>query len=218
MRKESPDLGSSIPDKTIAIFVSEHIDLQEAASLITMSRGDRPWAGPDAMAINSFVDINKRGFNLSVPFDIEIDWDGTEDPSGLTTKSDMIDNKDIVFLASTIPNGVLSIGFPFILRTPKNVSLDVLPAINYFHPNITVISESIETDNETYPMTINLKVLIPEYEVFIPANTPLVTLVPTLRGFADDFNIVDATHIFDEDTVYNEGLAYDEQIQMLRNL
>lgn len=216
MRKESPELSSFIPDKTMAIFVSENIDLEEAASLITVSRKDRPWADEEAMKIDSLVDINRRGFNLSVPFDIVVNWDGSEDPSGLTTKTDMIDSKDIVFLASAIPNGILSVGFPFILRTAKNVNLDILPAINYFHPNITVISESIETDKITYPLIVNLKILIPDYEVFIPANTPLATIVPTLRGFSDDFNLVDARHLFDEDTVYNEGLAYDEQIEEIR--
>jgi hypothetical protein len=216
MRNDSSNISSSIPEKTIAFFVSENIDIEEAASLLTMARKDRPWTDSEALRCAPLTDINQRGFNLSVPFDIAIVWDGSEDPSGLSVQSDMIDSKDIVYLASAIQSGVLSVGFPFILRTSENVNIDILPAINYFHPNITVMSATIETDRVTYPLTINLKILIPNYEVFIPANTPLATLVPYQRGFSDNFSLVDANHIFDEDTVYNEGRAYDEQIEVIR--
>lgn len=206
-----------VPNNNIAIFVPEHIGVEQASSFIVPLPSERSWMDDGARKYTPLTSINGRGFGVTLPFDLVVNWDGTEDPSGVTIDSD-IDQEDVIFVGSIFPSGILSIGFPFILRTPEGVNLDITPTTNYFFPNISAMSLSIEADKESYPFVVNLKILIPDYEVFIPAGTPIAAVVPTVRNTFENINIVDANNLFDDKTINDQLKEYSNQIEELRDI
>jgi hypothetical protein len=80
--------------------------------------------------------------------------------------------------------------------------------------NLTVLTGSVESDNIRMPFTLNLRVQEPNVLTHIPAGTPLSTIIPIPRYFADGFTIKDADDLFEDSVVVEEVNAlYDHQFR-----
>ena len=98
-------------------------------------------------------------------------------------------NKKHPRIDSHFGEGIITIGTPFILRTPPGINIMTINPPNYIIPNITVMTGVIETDNLRRNFTFNLKIQMPNIRVTVPAGTPLAGFIPIPRYFADNFEL-----------------------------
>ena len=61
------------------------------------------------------------------------------------------------------------------------------------------------------PFTLNIKIDLPNTELIIDKNTPLVGLLPIPRYFCDSFELKKAEEIFDKSIIEEEQSIEEEQ-------
>lgn len=216
--------GSNVPDNTIAIFLDKTIavvddsvnriapfkpmlSFEEVSQLLQKPPKKRSWFTNHFYRCLPLSIANQYGFVLTLPFDIELTWDGREHVDGVTVKS----SDDRFFkVTSLFGSGIVTIATPFFLRTPPGVNLMTINPPNYILPNITVMSGVVEADNIRGPFTFNLKLQIPGITTTLKKGMPIAGILPIHRYFADGFILKDAEDIFTEEEVEEENKANDD--------
>jgi len=89
---------------------------------------------------------------------------------------------------------------------------------NYVIPNITVMTGVVETDNLRRNFTFNLKIQMPNIRIELPAGTPLAAFIPIPRFYADRFNLVLATDLFNENVIEEELKAANDAKEYRNNI
>ncbi len=213
---------SNVPDNTIAVFVDKTfasknhfrripdkpiIDFEEISQLLQKPPKKRSWFTNHFYRCLPLSIANQYGFVLTLPFDIELTWDGTEPVEGVTIK---IENNTSWFsVTSLFGSGIVTIVTPFFLKTPPGVNLMTINPPNYILPNITVMNGVIETDNIRGPFTFNIKLQIPGITTTLKKGMPISGIIPIPRYFADGFTLKDAEDIFTKEEVEEENKAND---------
>jgi len=160
---------------------------------------------------------NEYGFNIVLNCDINFIWNGGDAKEDLQIT--YIENKETKGkispeVKSDFGNGIITISTPFVLRTPPGINLMTISPPNEILKNLTVLTGSVESDNIRMPFTLNLRVQEPNVLTHIPAGTPLSTIIPIPRYFADGFTIKNAEDLFEDSVVVEEVNAlYDHQLR-----
>jgi hypothetical protein len=198
--------GNDVPDKTIVIFSDNLEYTSERVSSIIQKPGKiRRWFTSRFYKCLPLVTANEYGFVVKSEFDFGFVWNGGDSPDDLKILvKDEIGSDKIPHIVTHFGSGIITLNVPFTLRTPPGVNLLVTGAPNYILSNLTAMTAVVETDNLRRNFTINLKVAIPNLEVWIPAGTPLAGLIPIPRYYADKFELKLAEDVFDEETVNEE--------------
>jgi len=215
--------GSNVPDNTIAVFIDKSISnftsnsrripeepittFEEVSSLMYKPPKKRSWFTPHFYRCLPLSIANQYGFVLTLPYDIELTWDGTEPITGVTVKTD---KQSYFKVISLFGSGIVTIATPFHLRTPPGVNLMTINPPNYILPNITVMNGVIETDNIRGPFTFNIKLQIPGITTTLKAGMPISGIIPIPRYFADGFTLKDASDIFTQEEIDEEHQANDD--------
>lgn len=78
--------GSDVPDNTIAIFIhpESNLSFEDLSELVYQPSKKRSWFTPHFYRCLPLSIANQYGFVFTLPFDIELTWDGTESLEGLT--------------------------------------------------------------------------------------------------------------------------------------
>jgi hypothetical protein len=204
--------GINVPDKKIAVFSEPWNGLKNfdrIDNILTKSSKKRNWFSPNFYRCLPLTIGNQYGFVLKSEFDFGFIWNGEESTDSINfyfnESEESLLNK-YPRIESHFGHGIITVSPPFWLRTPPGVNLMTINPPNYVVPNITVMTGVVETDNLRRDFTFNLKIQIPNIEVFIPAGTPLAAFIPIPRYYSDSFEIVSAETIFDSETI-------DEEIQ-----
>jgi hypothetical protein len=215
--------GSNVPDNTIAVFIDKTVadgitsnsrrntkdmtTFEEVSSLMYKPPKKRSWFTNHFYRCLPLSIANQYGFVLTLPFDIELTWDGRDAVEGVKIKTD----DDSYFQVSSLfGSGIVTIATPYFLRTPPGVNLMTINPPNYILPNITVLSGVVETDNIRGPFTLNIKLQIPGITTTLKKGMPIAGILPIPRYFADGFTLKDAADIFTQDEVDEENLANDD--------
>jgi hypothetical protein len=219
--------GRDVPDKTIAVFRDETYpyvneddksvvrvipnkpfpSFEEVSKLLTKPPKKRSWFTPHFYRCLPLSIGNQYGFVLTLPFDIELTWDGTEPIEGVTVKSD----EDSYFkVISLFGNGIVTIITPYFLRTSPGVNLMTINPPNYVLPNITVMTGVVETDNIRGPFTLNIKLQMPGITTTLRKGMPISGILPIPRNFSDQFTLKDAADIFTQEEIDEENKANDD--------
>ena len=201
---------NDVPDKTIAIFPT-HVDSvatkDTISNLLKKSEKKRDWFAPHFYRCLPLTIGNQYGFTVSSEFDIQFMWNGghrSEDIAFTFFEDlDILEDKS-PRIESHFGSGIITINPPFVLRTPPGVNLMTINPPNVVLPNITVMTGVVETDNIRRNFTFNLKIQIPNLEVFIPKGTPLAAFIPIPRYYADRFDLRFADEMFDENLIIEE--------------
>jgi len=205
--------GNNVPDKTIAVFTDpfkhnfEYKERSRLLNIIDKPSKKREWFTPHFYRCLPLTIGNSYGFIIKSEFDISFMWDGSDSPDGVKfwfTEDLEEVNKKFPRIDSHFGSGIITINPPFWLRTPPGVNLMTINPPNHVIPNITVMTGVVETDNIRRNFTFNLKVQIPNIEVYLPTGTPLAGFIPIPRNFSDNFELKFAEEIFDQETIDEE--------------
>jgi hypothetical protein len=132
---------------------------------------------------------NSVGYSISFLEDIEFIWDGVSDstPDHVT----VLQGQELC--STSRGNGTINFHCDMVFKTDKDVSMLSIVPPNYFidgaMPFTSVVSTSFM--NDTFP--IAWKITRPNTKIFIPAGTPVITLIPiSLTEFSKtELNIYD---------------------------
>lgn len=205
--------GNNVPDKTIAVFVDKNKytkPKENVLNILKRSEVKRDWFDSHFYRCLPLTIGNQYGFTIALEYDLGIIWDGTEDPSGikfmLTQPIEEVD-KLIPNMSTHFGSGIVTVNPPLVLRTPPGVNLMTINPPNHVLPNITVMTGVVEADNLRRNFTFNLKIQIPNLEIFIPKGTPIAAFIPIPRYYADSFELKFADDLFDEAVITEENKA-----------
>jgi hypothetical protein len=215
--------GVNVPDKHIAIFpknIYSNSNIEDVKKIIEKPSVKRPWFTPDFYRCLPLTIANQYGFFIKPTFDFEVTWNGGNETSDMQFSFDEESAKKNVenpVVLSHFGSGILTIGLPFILRTPPGVNLMTISPPNVLINNMTVMSGVIETDNLRRDFSINIKLHHPGTYTFNTHNV-LATVIPIPRYFADSFNLELAENIFEEDVILEEIQANIDTLSHRENV
>jgi hypothetical protein len=213
------DGGPVVPDKTIAVFTTtdgfnaKDIDLF-LKPLNTTHKRD--WFDQGFYSCLPLSIGNMQGFVVVVPYDIKLIWNGGNTPNDISIEypKNFLNNKqknsttanqvEIVKVNSHFGHGIFTINLPITLKTPPGINLMTIAPPNFPLVGLSPMTGVVESDNIRFHFTLNIKIDLINTLIEIPANTPLIGLLPIPRYFCDSFKLVDACEIFDKDIVNKE--------------
>lgn len=208
--------GNNVPEKTIAVFTNpfynnlNFTDKDRLKNIISNSPKKRDWFTPHFYRCLPLTIGNQYGFIIKSEFDFAFIWNGENGADSITfyfNDTEEKINTQFPNIQSRFGSGIITIGTPFVLRTPPNINLMTINPPNYVIPNITVMTGVIESDNLRRRFAFNLKIQIPNVKVIIPAGTPIAAFIPIPRYFADSFKLKNAENIFNQNIVDEEYQA-----------
>jgi hypothetical protein len=206
-----------VPDNTIAYFklgndrVAHSIGISE---FIKKPENKRDWFTPHFYQCLPITIGNQIGFVVSLNFDFNVLWNGGDEPEDLNItllgEGSNLDNSTM--LHSGFGHGVITLSFPWSLRTPPGINLLTIAPPNYVLKNATPLTGSVETDNLRGFFTFNIRINEPHIPTHFPANTPLSAFIPIPRYFAESFELKDAEELFDKEVVEEEVRVYTKMV------
>jgi hypothetical protein len=147
---------------------------------------------------------NTYGFSVKADFDFSATWSGTQDRES-TVITGITENKYLYpKVDSRFGSGIVTLSYPFQLRTPTGVNLMTINPPNIVIPNVTVMSGVIETDNLRRDFTFNLKLTRPNHKINIKKGDLIGCVLPIPRYFPDSFEVANGRKLFTEDEIRQE--------------
>lgn len=199
--------GKMVPDSTIVVF-SHIADQSRIRRLLKKTAKKRDWFNPHFYKCLPLSIANGYGFVITNEFDFGVVWNGGNAPNDvqliLPEEYKDINRGMYHSIEAHFGHGIVTINPPFHLRTPVGVNLLTINPPNFVLPNITVMMGSVETDNLRRNFTFNLKIQVPNIEVWFPAGTPLAGFIPVPRYYCDGFTMKFAEEVFDENIIIEE--------------
>lgn len=176
--------------------------------LIHPLKGDfrRDWLLKHAYHCLPLVIGSQLGFLVKALYDFSVEWDGGETPESTKIRIRNVDdatlNEQIV--TSRFGMGTVTIQNRWTFRTQPGINLLTVCPPNYWLDGITHLVAAVETDNLRRDFTFNLKITRKDFEIVIPAGTPIGCLLPYPRHFIDRFRILDAAEVLDAEVIETE--------------
>ena len=210
------DNGPVVPEKTIAFFPVipndgvKPFDPKNIGLFLKNLNIDhkRDWFTSHFYKCLPLAIGNTQGFVFSLPYSIDVLWNGNNDPKDLSIQihEDFEPYKNINFIhpSSEFGHGIMTIHFPVILKTPPEINLITIAPPNFPLCGLSPMTGVIESDNLRFSFTLNIKIDLPNVKIQIPANYPLIGLLPIPRYFCDSFELKNAYDIFDKDIIEEE--------------
>jgi hypothetical protein len=204
-----------VPDKTIAVFPIlpdgnlEPFDMNYSSFLKPLNVShNRDWFTPHFYKCLPLVIGNMQGFVFSIPYSFSVLWNGGNLPEDISIKtykdSDNYIGKNTVAVNSEFGNGIITIHFPVVLKTPPGINLMTIAPPNFPVPGMSPLSGVVESDNIRFTFTFNIKIDIADATINVGSNTPLCGLLPIPRYFCDSFELKSAYDIFDKEVIEEE--------------
>lgn len=208
---------NKIPEKTIAYFFdrteSTNNNINNFVEKLDIKRD---WFNPHFYKCLPLAIANSYGFSVKADFDFSAIWSGSNDRDSTKIMGIKDDKTLYPKVESRFGSGIITLTYPFQLRTPPGVNLMTINPPNVIIPNVTVMSGVIETDNLRWFFTFNLKIQKPNVETHFPKGTPLSSFIPIPRYYSDQFSLANYEDIVSEDQ-YTEELQASLDFAYKRN-
>lgn len=211
-----------VPEKTIACipvipnkgFEEFNMDIDSFLKPLNHNH-KRDWFTPHFYHCLPLSIGNMQGFVFSVPFDFEVFWNGGPSSkdlliSNISNIDPNIKNMNHVNIQSEFGNGIFTMHFPLILKTPPGVNLITIAPPNFPTPGISPMTGVIETDNLRFTFSLSFKVDLINTTIKIAKDYPIMGILPIPRNYCDSFELVNAYNIFDKKLVEEEREISDE--------
>ena len=208
--------GPVVPDKTIAVFPLIPENNLEAFNIKDINLFLKPlnldhkrdWFDKHFYKCLPLSIGNMQGFVFSLPYTINVFWNGNNGKEDIQISFfedfEPYQNKNFVYPKSEFGFGVLTIHFPLILKTPPGINLMTIAPPNFPTPGLSPMTGVVESDNLRFTFTLNIKIDLPNVNILITKDSPLVGLLPIPRYFCDSFELKNAYDIFDKNIVQEE--------------
>jgi hypothetical protein len=216
------DDGLIVPDNTIAVFPItpskglKEFDLNDLNLFLKPlnTNHQRDWFTSHFYKCLPLSIGNMQGFIFSIPYTIDIFWNGGINVEDLTIKyyddSKKYNGTNFIYPTSEFGSGILTVHYPVTLKTPPGINLMTISPPNFPLPGISPMTGVVESDNIRFSFTLNLKIDIPNTTIRIIPNTPIAGIIPIPRYFCDSFELKSAYDIFDKIIVEDEKKTVQE--------
>jgi hypothetical protein len=128
---------------------------------------------------------NCMGWGISFPEEISFIWDGISDSSDSHVKILKGNN----YCSANRGNATISFNTGLIIKTPKGVSMVHMPVPNGFIDGAQAFTTVISTSFYDQVFPAAWKITRPNVEIVIPANTPIIALLPLSLQSIKDFEV-----------------------------
>lgn len=208
--------GFEVPENSIVYYPSKEVDCDnkehshpqkdyKISDVIEplIGKPNREWfTYPFSFCLPLSI-ANQYGFVVKAAHDISLYWTGGQ--ANVHVESEGFHSIDsIQGYFNNFGSGVMSIENHFILRTPPQVNIMVMPAINSFIPDLYPLFGVVEADNLRRSFTFNLKVTVPNKKIYIKKGDWLASFIPIPRYFVENFELKDASKIYKKEVLENE--------------
>ena len=152
------------------------------------------------------VRANSHGWEMRLPQDIVVTWDGNESPDGLKIIEGRYESKSQQMIcASLVGHGVLTFYCWYLIKTPEPYNLYVSGSPNHFIKGAVPVTGVVETHWAPYTFTMNWKIRYKNRPVTFKAGTPFVHFFPVNSVVLEEF-----TPVFKEITEHPNYDSYKE--------
>jgi hypothetical protein len=197
-----------VPEDVIMVITEDdrYNDLPERLIQPLKGQFRRDWFVNHAYHCLPLVMGSQLGFVIKALYDFSVTWSGGESPeSTAVTIPDMDpDRFQQQLVTSRFGMGTVTIQNRWTFRTPPGVNLLTVSPPNYFIDGITHLVGAVETDNLRRDFTLNLKITRKDFEILIPAGTPIGCVIPYPRRFVDRFRVANAVEVLAPDIIATE--------------
>lgn len=200
-----------VPDNKIAIIPIigdpnlEPFDINDLSEIIVPARDykKRDWFDKQFYKCLPLAIGNMQGFLVSLPFDFSVYWTGGTEREDLVfmfdEKEKEYNHKKHVGIMSHFGHGIISLGLPFMMRTPPGVNLMTISPPNFMTYGLNTMTGVVEADNLRYHFSINIKVNVMNEWVTVRSGHPLAGIIPVPRYFCDSFELSPADVLMGKD-------------------
>ena len=196
--------GKNVPDNTIAFF--SYPNEIPATDVLKKPIAKREWFDKWFYNCLPLTIGNQYGFMITAKQSFNVLWNGGNNQDDTQISFIGVPENDVGYdVGSHFGHGIITVGVPFVLKTPPGINLMTINPPNYILNNVTVMTGVVESDNIRLPFTFNLKIQNPNVVTHFAAGDPIAAFIPIPRYFADSFELVSGKDLFDEET-YNEEL------------
>lgn len=147
---------------------------------------------------------NQYGFVVKAAHDMTLYWTGGEAKASLQSVGYQSGDHEVQQYNTNFGSGVISVENKFLLRTPPNVNLMVIPVPNYYIEGVYPLTGVVETDNLRRSFTFNLKVTTPNKKIYIKKGDWLASFIPVPRFYVEKFKLKNLEEIYPEEVIKNE--------------
>jgi hypothetical protein len=204
------DKGYEVPDNTIAWYnySDQGYDISEVVESLVGAQ-NRDWFNHVAFSMCLPLTIaNQYGFVVKAVHDIELFWDGTDNP--VEVKSEGFNNMESVqSYLNNFNHGILSVENKFILKTPPNVNILVTQPPNHYVDGLHFMNGVVEADNLRRSFTFNIRVTTPNKVIKIKKGEWLSGFITVPRFYVENFDLVPAKKLFSQELLENEKYHVD---------
>jgi hypothetical protein len=226
MTKYINEENNFVPDNKIVFMrTNRHTgDKYDISEIIEPLSGNtkRDWFVSHFYRCLPLTIANQYGFILKSAYDMTLYWSGRESDAVVVQMTGANPNgqkgtEHIQNVFTNFESGVVSIENFCTLRTPPGINLMTIQPPNMINnPDLFVMSGVVEADNLRRTFTFNVRVLNEKKKIKIKKGDPLAAFIPIPRYFVDNFELMDGTKYFDEETLNSEWDAVD-QLEWERN-
>jgi len=165
-------------------ITTDSFPIQRGKDLIQKSSKNRSWMEKSLIKKQEVLDANNLGLTLYTEFPFSLVWDGGEDQEGVDiTFEEDYDNLSLLpRITSELGNGIVTIKYPFFLKTEKGIDLIAINPINNLIPAASILNSVINQEEE---LVVNLKMQIPEVILSFPKGFAISSIIPVSKEFYD---------------------------------
>lgn len=128
---------------------------------------------------------NTLGYEISFPEEISFIWDGISD-----SKADHVKVlKGSKYASSSRGNATISLNTGLTFKSSENITMLHMPVPNYFIDGVQAFTTLVSTSFFKNPMPAALMVTRPNEVITIPANQPIITLLPIPLKMISEINM-----------------------------
>lgn len=152
--------------------------------------------------------VNTLGWVFSAKQDLRFKWNGIVD----TTPNNVEILEGSEMCHTNRGQASVSINTGYVISSDQNISVLTTNPHNYFNDDFQVISSVMTTSfyNSMFPLAI--KLMRPNKEIFIPAGTPLATIIPISLSSLKDESI-DIEDFNPSQEYYESIKSYGDAVQ-----
>jgi|GEM_PF-1353342 len=189
---DSDGLQEAAGEARPQLIAYETAELSPFAIVPGRPRADTPWARCLPMGI-----AESWGWDVTVHEVFEARWNGGDAPSDLRVRGS---ERVLDYVVSHFGHGIITIRFPFLMRTPRGWNLHVRGPVNRPRRDAMALEGIVETDWSVAPFTFNWKVLEPNRTIRFELGEVVARLVPVQRRRIESFEPVVYPLKFDRGT------------------
>jgi hypothetical protein len=147
---------------------------------------------------------NQYGFVVKAAHDMTLYWTGGDARVALQATGYLDSGDDVQTYNTNFGSGVVTIENKFLLRTPPNVNLMIMPVPNHYIENVYPLTGIVETDNLRRSFTFNIKVTTPNKKIYINKGDWLAAFIPIPRFYVERFELKNLEDSFSKEIIDNE--------------